>query len=110
MLTIVMHNREKYLKSLLSLMKKENVTRATIVEKDAVGSHLVGEKAGLISYEGRISPAYDKALVAVVEGEEKAKHLLDLIENDPNLRLLNLKDKGFICTVPFQQIKSLELD
>ena len=109
MLMIVMHNRKKYLESLLSLMKKENVPDVTIIEKGTVGSRLLGEMAGLTSHKGRISPAYDKALVAVVRGEERAKHLLDLIENDTTLRFLNLKDKGFICTVPFGQIKSLEL-
>lgn len=42
--------------------------------------------------------------------EERMKKFLEMIENDSQLKWANMEDRGFIFTVPFQQIKSLELE
>jgi fructose-specific phosphotransferase system IIA component len=110
MLIIVMHNNQAYLESLIQLVKKEDITDATIIHREGVGIRLLGEEVEFIFHKGELSPAYNKALLIVVKGEEKAKSILDLIEKDTSLRWLNLEDRGFICTVPFQQIKYLELE
>lgn len=110
MLMIVMHNRGDYLKSLISLAIRNNITDVTIVERKDIGVRLIGQSASFMFHEGHLSSAYDKAFVAAIRDEKKARDLLDLIENDADLKLLNLEDKGFICTVPFQQIKHLELE
>ena len=109
MLMIIMHNRKDYLSSLLWLMNREDVIDATIVEKESIGSSLIGKSTSFIFHSGGISSEYDRALIAVVDGEEKAKYLLDLIENDTTLNLNNVQDRGFICTLPFQKIRDLEL-
>jgi len=110
MLLIVMHNRKDYLESLILLAKKEGITETTIVEKRNIGIRIIGDSASFIFSKGNLLSTYDKAFVAVLKDEEKIKRLLDLIKNDPILNMLNLEDKGFICTVPFQQIKDLELE
>jgi PTS system nitrogen regulatory IIA component len=107
---IVMHNRRDYMDSLISLLKKHNVTDATVIERKRVGRDLVGEWTNFVYHSGEISAEYNKALVAVVEGEEKTKRILALIENDPGLRWLNLEDRGFVCAVPFQKVSHLELE
>jgi len=110
MLLIVMHNRQDYLDSVVSLLKRENITNATIVERKGVGHDLIGEWTSFAFHRGEPSSHYDKALVAVIEGEESTRHILDLIETDPSLRWLNLEDKGFVCAVPFQKVRHLELE
>jgi fructose-specific phosphotransferase system IIA component len=110
MLMIVMHNNPEYLNSLIQLAKKEGIANATIIEGENIGSRLVGEDVSFIFHKGSISKAYDKAFIAVIKGEDKTKHFLEVIENDFTLRWLNVEDRGFICTVPFQQIKYLELE
>ena len=105
---IVMHNSRSYLNSLLWFMNTESGTEATIIEKENIGVSLIGKSASFIFHGGGISRDYDKALIAVVNGEEEAKQLLDQIESDSRLGLNN-EDKAFICTVPFQQIRDLEL-
>ncbi|MHC4258894.1 MAG: PTS sugar transporter subunit IIA [Planctomycetota bacterium] len=89
-------------------MNTESGTDATIIEKQNIGASLVGESTSFVFHSGGMLRDYDKALVAVVNGEEKAKQLLDLIESDSKLSLNN-EDKAFICTVPFQRIRDLEL-
>ena len=59
---------------------------------------------------GSISHPYHKAFISIVEGEEKAKHFLNVIEKDKELDLLNSDNTGFICAVPFDYIKHLELE
>lgn len=109
MLLIIMHNRRDYLQALIQQATKQAVTETTIIEKDGIGSHLLGDSINYIFHKGDISSAYNKAFVAVLENEQ-AKHLLDSIENDDFLNLLNLGDKGFICSVPFQKIRNLVLE
>lgn len=109
MLLIIMHNRSDYLQALVQQATKQAVTETTIIEKEGIGSHLLGNSINYIFHKGDISSAYDKAFVAVLENEQ-AKRLLDSIENNDFLNLLNLGDKGFICSVPFQKIRNLVLE
>jgi fructose-specific phosphotransferase system IIA component len=109
MLMIVMHNREDYLKALVSLAKRNDITDAKVINNKDIGVRLIGQSASFIFRKGNLLSAYDKAFVAVIKDEKKMKHLLDLIENDVALNLLNEEDKGFICTLPLRQIKHLEL-
>ena len=106
MLTIVMHNRQDYLASLISLAKKNDIADAKIIDKKDIGVRLIGESANFVFHKGNLLTAYDKAFVAVIRDEKKVKRLLDLIENDAELNLLNLEDKGFICTLPFDSLGS----
>lgn len=105
MLIIVMHNRQKYLEHLLLIAKKEGIPDATIIEKKGIGCFLIGTREDVIYHKGEFRSEYDRAFISVTKNKERAKHLLDLIENDALLKLLNVKDKGFICIVPFQQIR-----
>ncbi len=108
MLLIIMHNRQDYLKSLLLVMKKKNITNTTIIQQKSIGSHLISKEIDFIFHKGKILNNYDKALVSAIKNEAKAKQLLELI--DATSRLLNLDDTGFICTMPFQYIKHLRLE
>jgi fructose-specific phosphotransferase system IIA component len=110
MLMVVMHNNEHYLEALLSFLWKEGVVDATIVEKGDIGLSMIGGGGSYVFHKGVISSEYDRALVAVVRGEEKTRLLLHSIEKDPELDSLSWGDSGFICVVPFQQIKRLELE
>ena len=110
MLMIIMHNRRDYLESLLLIMKRENIHDATIIEKKGVGAALLGNKDSPIMHRGSYSREYDIALLAIIRDNEKAKHLLEIMDDDITLADLNFEDKGYLCTVPFQQIKSLELE
>ncbi|MGA1869444.1 MAG: hypothetical protein ACMUJM_12970 [bacterium] len=44
MLLIIMHKKLDFLESLLSIMKKKNITDATIVEKKGIGTALFGDR------------------------------------------------------------------
>ncbi|MGA1823116.1 MAG: PTS sugar transporter subunit IIA [bacterium] len=110
MLMIIMHNRRDYLENLLSLMQKENITDATIIEKEGIGVALFGDRDSPIMHRGNYSNEYNLGLLAIIRDIEKAKHLLEIMDNDPTLRDLNFDDQGYICTVPFQQVRSLELE
>ncbi|MGA1825662.1 MAG: PTS sugar transporter subunit IIA [bacterium] len=110
MLMIIMHNRRDYLESLLFIMKRENIHDATIIERKGVGTALLGNKDSPIMHRGSYSSEYNIALLAIIKDNDKAKHLLEIMDNDLTLAHLNFEDKGYLCTVPFQQIKSLELE
>lgn len=110
MLIIVMHNNRKYLETLSALMRKEKVDDLAIIEKEKIGTRLVGMQSSIIFHRGSLLNAYDKALVAVVKGEEKAKELMELMDSDTALIFQNMEDKGFICTVPFHYISDVKLD
>lgn len=110
MLVMVMHDRRGYLEFLLSFVKGEGITDAIIIEKEGIGSYLIGEKGIFIFNKNKYSGEYDRALVAVIKREEKIKRLLHFIKNDDTLKMLGLRGKGIVCTMPFQQIKLLELE
>ncbi|MFH1614386.1 MAG: hypothetical protein ABIG61_04790 [Planctomycetota bacterium] len=108
LLIIIMHNKRGYLQSLVRLANKQEITDVTIIECKDIGSYVVGIGTNYFFNQGNISSAYDKAFVAILK-KDQVKHFLDSIENDEFLNLLNLEDKGFICTVPFQRIRNLAL-
>lgn len=110
MLVVVMHHKRDYLEFLLSFAKGEGMTDALIIEKEGINSYLIGEKEILFFNRSKFSGEYDRALVAVIKREEKVRRLLDFIKNDDTLKMLSLKDKGLVCTMPFQQVKLLELE
>ncbi len=110
MLIIVMHNQLDYLEAVVSAMKNEGITDATIIEKEGIGASLIGETGTLFFTRGRLSQEYDKALIGIVKDEQKMRRILDAIERDTHIGALNLGDTGFICTVPFRWIKNLELE
>ena len=110
MLMIIMHNKRDYLESLDTILRRENINDTTLIEKKGVGTALLGDRDSAIMHRGSLTSEYHFALLAVVRDNEKAKHLLDIIDNDATLATLNFEEKGYLCTVPFQQIKSLELE
>lgn len=110
MLIIIMHNRQDYLRVLLSFAETKGVENAKIIKLKDIDFSMLEKKIVSIFNKGGFIDEYDTAFVAEVKDEEKAKHLLKLIENDTTLNLFNLVDKGFICTVPFSQIKDIEFE
>ncbi|MFH1645009.1 MAG: hypothetical protein ABIB11_01175 [Candidatus Omnitrophota bacterium] len=104
MLLIVMHNNKNYLLLLNRLMKKGGATRTKVIENQATGVCLVGLHESIISLKSSLQKAYDKMLIAVIEGSEKMNRLIDLIDTDPSLIFLNMGDKGFVCSLPFKEI------
>lgn len=105
-----MHNNEKYLQEICSIMKKEKFTDAKIIEKKGLGLSFSGDSVDLFSLaRGQLLSEYDKALLSVVKDKDSLQHILDLIDRDPTIRLLNLDSKGFICTIPFGRITGLQI-
>ena len=95
MLIIALHNSQAYLGRINELAKKEGITNTTIIQKEDIGTYLTGERIDIIAHMGSVSHPYDKALIAIVEGEEKAKHFLNVVEDDNMLDPLNL-DQNFV--------------
>ncbi len=105
MLVVVMHNNQLYLEFLMQLAKKEKISQANIMQQENIGSSLIGGNANFIYSRGKMLNVYNKAFVATVEGEDRAKKFLESIEKDTVLEKLNINDKGFVCTVPFACIR-----
>ena len=110
MLIIALHNSQAYLERVNELARKESITNTTMIQKEDIGTYLTGEHIDIVVHMGTASHPYDKALIAIVEGEERAKRFLKVVEDDNMLDPLNLDDTGFICAVPFDYIKHLELE
>ena len=110
MLVIVMHNNKNYLEALKTLLSKESILNSTIIEEKNIGNRLIGNNENFISQTGTLRAAYDKALITAVRGEDQVLQVQKMIEEDTSLALLNLEDKGFVCTVPFSQLRSLTLE
>jgi len=109
MLVVVMHNNKEYLELLNRLAKTEGINRTTVIDRKKLGTQLVGTMANITVSRGRRLDAYDKAFLALVQGEARTQHFLEQIENNEDLNLLNLQDRGFICTVPFNRITDFTL-
>lgn len=109
MLVVVMHNNKEYLESLTRLAEAEGIDRVTVVDRKKLGMQLVGGMANITVSRGRRLDAYDKAFMAMVQGEDETQRFLERIENNEDLNLLNLQDRGFICTVPFDRITDFTL-
>jgi len=109
MLIIALHNNKAYLETLAELAKKDNIADSVIIEKSDIGIRLFGDQVDFIFHHGRLSSAYKSALITVVKGEKKSKRFFEIIETNADLERLNIDNKGFICSIPFQRIKDLEL-
>ena len=110
MLVIVMHNKKNYLEALKTLLRREGIFNSTVIEESNIGKRHIGDSENFISQTGTLLPAYDKALVTAVRGEEQLKFILNIIKEDASLTALNINDKGFVCTMPFSQLKSITLE
>ena len=110
MLVVIMHNNQEYLECLMRLARREGIVDITILEEKNIGTRLIGGSADFIFTRGKMIDAYDKAFIASVEGEAKTKRFLDLIEQSKDLGMINVENKGFICTIPFHYIKRFELE
>ena len=110
MLLIIMHNNEKYLQEIYSIIKKEKIADVKIIEKKGLGSSFSGDSSDLFSLaRGQILSEYNKALISVIKDKDSLNHILNLIDQDPTIKLLNLDSKGFICTIPFEKITGLQI-
>jgi len=110
MLLIIMHNNEKYLQEIYSLIKKEKIADVEIIEKKGLGLSFSGDSVDLFSLaRGQLLSEYDKALISVVKSKDTLNHILNLIDQDPTIKLLNLDSKGFICTIPFERVTGLQI-
>lgn len=107
MLIIVMHDNKDYLNTLVSLAEKEGMVNTTVMRKNSIGANLVSGNMDFLFSRGSIADVYDRALVVAVKGENERQHFLDLIGQDRYLSMLNIKDRGFICTLPFNSIEHL---
>lgn len=110
MLVVVMHNNLGYLQHLSQLAQRENIAEYTIIEKRDLGMRVLGGNTDPMYSKGQLLSAYEKAFVAAIKGEGKVKHFMELIEDDDYLQTLNLRNKGFLCTLPFHHIKNFELE
>ncbi|MGA1870777.1 MAG: PTS sugar transporter subunit IIA [bacterium] len=110
MLMIIMHQKREFLDALLTIMKKENINDATIIQQEGIGISLMGDRDGPIFHKGSYSSIYDQALVAIIRDNQTARHLYEIIEQNDTLSYYNFEETGYICAVPFNQIKSLGLE
>ncbi|MFH1768946.1 MAG: PTS sugar transporter subunit IIA [Candidatus Omnitrophota bacterium] len=108
MLLIAMHNNIRYLYYLSNLAKKEGIRNSRLIEENAIGRRFLGSQANLIFSRSLAVNAYDKAFVALVEGQNRAEKFLDTIEHDDFLDMLNMHDQGFICVLPQGDVMNLE--
>ena len=109
MLIIVLHNNKAYLETLAELARRDNIIDTAIIEKSDIGIRLFGGQGDFIFHHGMLSAAYKSAIIAVVKGEKKSKRFFEIIKANTDLERLNIDNKGFICSIPFQRIKDLEL-
>ena len=73
MLIIVMHNNRDYLNYARQLAKKEGINNTTIIEKENIGTRLIGGNVDFIFSKGTALETYDKSLIAVTDEEKNQK-------------------------------------
>jgi len=110
MLLIVMHNNEEYLQTVMSMLRREGVIDTTVIKQRKIVASLMGEGYTMLSSVGTPREEYDKVLISVIPSGKKVQHILDMIESNPQISRLNLCDKGFISTIPFERIVDLALE
>jgi fructose-specific phosphotransferase system IIA component len=110
MLFIVMHNDQRYLDRLTELATQEEINDFTIVREKDIGLQVMGASASCVFSQGHVIDAYQKAFVVVIKGKEKLLHFMDVIERDPDLRLLNMHSRGFMCAIPFKSLISFQFE
>ena len=101
MLVTIMHNNQEYLDCVAQLAAREGIKDLSFIKRRGIGTRLLGGDPSFIYCRGSRIEAYEKALVAVIESEEKVKHFIEAIEGDDYLDRLNMQKKGFICALPF---------
>lgn len=109
MLIIVMHNNKEYLEELGILAKKGGIENFSIVEDESLGALSRGATSDVIISQSSMVNVYDKSFLAVVEDNKKGKRFLEMIEKDVNLQSANWDQEGFVCVVPFNHIKYLQM-
>ncbi len=108
MLVVVMHNNQEYLETLIQLAKVEGIKDTAIVDQNKIGMRLIGGTSNVTISKGSSLNAYNKAFVAMLKGEEKINNFLEMIDKSNELNMLNLDDKGFVCALPFKNIKDFQ--
>jgi len=100
MLLIVMHNDEEYLQKVVEILEKENIAEVNIVRKAGLGSSIIGDnEISIYNYE-QMQPEYDKAVIAIVR-EDKIQKIVKKINTSSETKVFNMRNKGFICLVPY---------
>ncbi len=107
MLFIVMHNDDKYLNHIYNLIQEQNAIDIVLFERDGLGSSIIGGNEFNVFSAGQMLPRYNKAVIAVIKDVSKAKHILNVIDSSMELKILNMENKGFICTLPYKEIEGL---
>ena len=113
-LLVIMHNDEKYLQQVLSIMKKENIIDVAVIEKKNLGLGILGHPTYTtnLGWDGKLlspKPRYNRAVVSVVKDMDKVNHILKLINKDKTIQLLNSDPTGYVCTIPFDRIVELHM-
>ncbi|MFH1416115.1 MAG: PTS sugar transporter subunit IIA [Elusimicrobiota bacterium] len=107
MLFIVMHTNDEYLSKIHQLIKEQDVIESAIVEREGLGASIAGGNDFNIFNAGHMLPKYNKAVIAVIEDINKAKQILKVINTSIDLKMLNMENKGFICSLPYKEIVGL---
>ena len=110
MLLIIMQNNREYLNAVSVLAMEQGIKDVTIVKKNGVGSFFKNTGSDFILKRPDRIDNYERALVAVVDGEDKATKFLDTIEHDSHLNIMNLNDKSMICKLPFNYFEFLGIN
>ena len=108
MLFIVMHTNNEYLGRIQQLILEQDVSKAAIVEREGLGASIAEGNDFNIFSAGHMLPRYNKAVIAVLKDKRMARDLLKVIDSDMELKMLNMENKGFICTLPHSEIEGLE--
>ena len=109
MLLIIMHKKQAYLNSILSIMREEDVDAVTLAEHGVMGGLLCGNSWDSVSFNrGDMPSEYNSALVAFIKDKDKATKISNRIKNDPSLKWANLNSDAMVCTLPFNRIRFLE--
>ncbi|MCF7870226.1 MAG: hypothetical protein K9L69_02460 [Candidatus Omnitrophica bacterium] len=109
MLIIVMHNNKKYLEELKLLAKRARIGDFLLVKDERLGTLLKGATSDVIFSQSSMINVYNKSFLTIVENEEKAKQFLKIIDNDSDLQRNNQDQEGFVCVIPFDHIKYLQM-
>ncbi|MFH1062193.1 MAG: hypothetical protein V1747_04815 [Candidatus Omnitrophota bacterium] len=100
MVVVIYHNNLEYLKLAAKIVSDKGFNQKKIVEKQYVGTDIIGPSSSVTYLHGKAVPSYNKALVVHVANEKEAMSFLKIIEDDKILNLCNMQDKGFVSMLP----------
>jgi hypothetical protein len=106
MLFVLMHNKAKYLENLSSIVRGRGITKSSIIQKKDMGKFLIGGSSSFCFRSGSLQDEYDQAFVCLL-ADEQVDTVLSILETDPSLNILNMKQEGFVCVLPFNKINNL---